>query len=205
MFGDKSMRTSKFLFGLAICFCASTMIATRAHASAHLWNITELYSNASGTLQFIEMFTTSTGQSNFTTTRTIQVTGFPAYTVPATTLAGSTQNRNLLFGTAGLAAAGGPTPDFIIPNNFLPTGGGTINFFGAGDGPYGVLPTNGLASYNWVGGTTNAQNSPTNYSGITGVVNGVPEPSSILLLSLAMGSFYCVSRRRIQNSVARPD
>jgi hypothetical protein len=197
MLSNKVIVAGRFLGGLAVCFCAS-MMATPAHASAHLWNITEIYSNSSGSLQFIEMFTTFTGQSNFVTTRTIAVTNgvtTNTFTVPSTTLAGSTANRNLLFGTAGIQAAGGPAPDFIIPNNFLFTSGGTINFFGAGDGPYTPLPIDGTSSRVWGGNVNNAVNSPTNYSAQSGVVV-VPEPTSIVLVSLALGSFYALKRRR---------
>ncbi len=188
------------LVGWAVCLGASTMIATPARASAHLWNITELFSNSSGTLQFIEMFTTSTGQSNFLTARSIVVsngTSTNTFNVPSTTLAGSTANRSLLFGTSGIQAAGGPAPDFIIPNNFLFTLGGNITFFGAGDGPYTALPTNGTSSRVWGGNVNNLVNSPSNYAGQTGVV-GVPEPTSILLVSLALGSFYSFTRRRMR-------
>jgi hypothetical protein len=198
MFGDKRMPFGlSFVCGAAF-FCGSMMIATPAHASAHLWNITEIYSNSSGTLQFIEMFTTSTGQSNFVTARSIQVSNgvtTNTFNVPSTTLAGSTANRNLLFGTAGIQAAGGPAPDFIIPNNFLFTTGGNITFFGAGDGPYTALPIDGTSSRVWGSNVNNVVNSPSNYAGQTGVVV-IPEPTSFILVSLALGSFYSLARRR---------
>ncbi len=198
MFGDKRLPNCTGLVGMMASFCASMMMAAPTFASAHLWNITELYSNSSGSLQFIEMFTTSTGQSNFTTPRSIVVSNgvtTNTFNVPAATLSGSTANRNLLFGTSGIQAAGGPAPDFIIPNNFLLPLGGNITFFGAGDGPYTGLPTDGTMSRVWGGTTNNAVNSPTNYAGQTGVVV-VPEPTSMILVSLALGGFYTFTRRR---------
>lgn len=198
MFSSNRTTSRLGLISSVTVFCVSMMVATPVHASAHLWNITELYSNSSGSLQFIEMFCTSTGQSNFTTARSIAVSNgvlTNTFNVPSTTLAGSTANRSLLFGTSGIQAAGGPAPDFIIPNNFLFTLGGNITFFGAGDGPYTALPINGTASRVWGGNVNNTVNSPANYAGQTGVVV-VPEPNSIILVSLALGSFYSLTRRR---------
>ncbi len=209
MFGNCRVYTGLSSLVWVVVFCASTMFATPASASAHLWNLQELYSNSSGTLQFIELFTTSTGQSNFVTPRSIAVSNVGAtltntYNVlPLVTLPGSTANRSLLFGTAGIQAAGGPAPDFIIPNGFLFTAGGSINYFGAGDGPYTSLPTDGIASRIWGGSSNNAINSPTNYAGQTGVVV-VPEPTSVILVPLALGSMYWMSRRRKVKSVASP-
>src|SRR5829696_8128297 len=123
------------------------VIATPAQAGFHLWSLTEVYSDSSGSLQFIEMFDSFGGQP-FTSGQQIQVTDgvtTHSFTVPSD-LVGSTFGRALLFGTAGIQAAGAPAPDFIIPNNFLFTGGGTINFFGLGSGPYTALPTDGSLS-----------------------------------------------------------
>jgi hypothetical protein len=120
------------------------------------------------------------------------------FPVPSTTLATSSANRNLLFGTAGIQSAGGPAPDFVLPNNFLSTSGGTISFFGTGGGAYTALPTDGIQSRIWGGNTNNLVNSPRNYSSVTGSVNpsSVPEPSSVILVPLAAGSMYWISRRR---------
>jgi hypothetical protein len=107
----------------------------------------------------------------------------------------------LLFGTSGIQAAGGPQPDYIIPNGFLFQSGGSISFFGANSGPYTALPTNGLLSRDWTSGT-DLLNSPTNYAGQSGVVTPVPEPSTLLLSPLAagFGGMYHWLRRRAAGS-----
>jgi hypothetical protein len=96
----------------------------------------------------------------------------------------------MLLGTAGLQAAGGPVPDYIIPNNFLFAAGGSISFFNA-SGPYTALPTDGVNSRTW--GNGNALNSPQNYAGQIGFVN-IPEPAFVSLL--AGGMLLALFRRR---------
>ncbi len=204
MFSSKRITTGLGLIAWVAVFCTATMNTSPARASAHLWNLQELYSNSSGTLQFIELFTTSATQTNFVTQRQIAVSNVGAtltntFLVPQSTLP-NTANRTLLFGTAGLQAAGGPTPDYIIPNNFLFTAGGSIAFFGANGGAYTALPTNGTASRIWATGGNNTVNSPMNFAGQTGVVV-IPEPTSMILVSLALGSIYSVSRRRKAKSI----
>src|SRR4051812_17513507 len=162
-----------------------TLVAvTPARAAFHLWGLNEIYTNNSGTLQFIEL-TDPFGSQNFVAGTQIIVQDATATTthtfpLPNITLPGSTLNHSLLFGTAGLQAAGGPAPDFIIPSGFLFAAGGTINFFGLNSGPYTALPTDGFLSRIWGGG--NALNSPTNYNGQTG---SVPEPGVLALLGCA--------------------
>ena len=203
MFSTKRLMSGLIVWSVVLC--ASTTIATPARASAHLWNLQELYSNSSGTLQFIELFTTSNTQTNFVIPRSIVVSNVGAtltntFPVPTGTLA-PTFNKSLLFGTAGIQAAGGPAPDYIIPNGFLFTAGGSVTFFGANGGAYTALPTNGIASRIWTSGLNNTINSPTNFAGVT---SSVPEPTSLVLVPVALGSMYWMSRRRKLKSSAIP-
>ncbi len=171
------------LLGGAGAFVAAMMFARPAEAAFHLWNIQELYTNSSGSLQFIEMFTNDFSQE-FTAGQSITVSNvggsqIHTFTFPSNTPA-PTNNHALLLATAGIQAAGGPAPDFIIPNNFLFPGGGTISFFGANSGSYAALPTDGTFSRNFDFGT-NSVNSPRNYLGATGLVT-VPEPATLTLM-----------------------
>src|SRR5262245_1873466 len=157
--------------------CASGLITPQARGAFHLWKLQEIYTDSSGTLQFIEMFENLGGGEIFVGGMQIQVqnvgnTQTHTFNLPPGDLDGSTFNHALLFGTAGLQAAGGPAPDYIIPNDFLFPEGGTISFFGANSGPYSALPTNGSLSRTWTGG--DALNSPQNFAGQSGTVSPPP-------------------------------
>ena len=175
---------------------AAVMINSPAQAAFHLWQIREVYSDSSGSLQFIELFTSSDFQNDVGGQQISVTSGTThTFTLPGGSLGGSTSGHALLFGTAGIQAAGGPAPDYVIPSNFLFTGGGTISFFGANSGPYTALPTDGSLSRTWTGG--NAVNSPQNYEGQTGVV-AVPEPAtSALLAAGAIGCLFWIRRRKV--------
>lgn len=89
----------------------------------------------------------------------------------------------MLIATQGFADLGVVTPDFIVPSGFLFVDGGTLNFAGV-DGDvnyytvaYTVLPTDGTMSWNIDGST--GVNSPTNFAGSTGTVQGNVTPNVI--------------------------
>src|ERR1051325_1226358 len=167
-------------------------LCSQARAAFHLWAINEVYTNNSGSLQFIEL-NCQFGSQNFVNGMQIQVSNGPTphtFTIPGSQLPGDTTNHFLLFGTAGLHAAGGPTPDYTIPDQFLFAAGGTITFFGSNGGAYPALPTDGVLSRNWVNGTSQV-NSPTSYDGHTGQV-----PSPGPLGAAVAGAWLAMRRRR---------
>src|SRR5262249_25883350 len=116
---------------LALCVFTSIAVATsivdvpRAQAGFHLWTLQEIYSNSSGSLQFIELVDNSGGGQEFTGFTTLNVysdlahTQTHSFTFPSNVSANDSNGHTMLLGTAGLQAAGGPAPDFIIPPNFL--------------------------------------------------------------------------------------
>jgi serralysin len=174
---------------------AATLVASPAQAAFHLWQIREIYTDASGTFQFIELSCNSGGQQ-FVGGQQITVTpvggGSPhTFTIPSN-LPSDTLNKAFLIATTGADANGAPTPDFILPNNFLFSGGGTITFFGANGGSYTALPTDGVQSRTW--GDGNAVNSPQNFAGQVGLVT-VPEPTTWTLIGLG-GFGLCWALRR---------
>ena len=161
-------------------------------------------------MQFIELTDSppadTFGGQNFVNGQTISVsnvgsTQTNSFTIPGSSLPGNTLDHMLLFGTAGIQAAGGPAPDYVIPDNFLFTGGGAVNFFGTNSGIYGPLPTDGTLALNWMTSGT-MPNSETNFSGQSGIV-GVPEPTTMALTPFAVGLagvFRWLTRRRARRS-----
>jgi hypothetical protein len=157
-----------------------------AHATFHLWYITELFSNADGTIQFIELKALASGQefvsghtitsSSGTTTRSFT---FPS-NLPGDTASmdggdpyyggGMTTYKSMLIGTQGFAGLGIVKPDFVVPNGFLFTTDGRVNFGeGADSLTYGSLPTDGSHSL-YRDGATNV-NTPMNFAGESGTVS----------------------------------
>jgi hypothetical protein len=172
----------------------------------HLWSIQEVYSNNTGSLQFIELVD-NFGFNNATAGTTINVFNSDnsqehSYPLPGADLQGNTLGHMLLFGTAGIHAAGGPTPDYTIPDGFLFTAGGTINYFalnGPNNGVYPALPTDGILARDWQSGAS-VPNFETNYSGQSGSITPVPEPSVLVLTPLAV-AFGLAHRRRSRRNL----
>lgn len=156
---------------------AGLVVATSARAGHHLWDFTEIFSTADGSVQFVELFTAENNEA-----------GVGAFTVKAgantfnfvTNLSTSlTANTYVLIATSNFAGIpGAVAPDYILPvANFFSTGGGTINYASGADvWNYGTVPTNGKLALLRNGST--AVNSPTNFAGDEGSVNIVAFPTA---------------------------
>ena len=159
-----------------------------AQASFHLWRITEIYSNADGSVQFIELTALAGGQqfiAGHSITSTQPGAQGRTFTFPSNlpgdsaTMSedgggyyggGYTEYKSFLIGTQGFAALNVVRPDYTVSNGFLFTSNGTINFGEASDiVSYASLPTTGGLSINASG--SSALNSPKNFSGDTGSIS----------------------------------
>jgi hypothetical protein len=170
-------------FPRVVC-AAAALMAAPAFAGSHLWRFSEMFTNAAGNIQYIELkeccgsnIETAIGGKWVNSAANNATFTFPN-SIPT-----GTANKFLLLGTAGFAALpGAPTPDFIIPANFLPTSGSnTLTYWLYGDATLayaaGMLPTDGVNSLSATGST--AINSPTNYAGQSGSVNAGPATPAI--------------------------
>jgi hypothetical protein len=155
-----------------------------ALSGVHLWRVKEIFSNADGTIQFIEIATCCGSTSEFFLAGQALTSNSHSFVFPAN-VSGTTLNKHVLLATSGFAALpGAPAPDHIIADHFFATGGDTIAFsvydtllFGAGQ-----LPTDGTTSLNKDPDTavrTLALNSPTNFAGQTGSVNAAGGPPAV--------------------------
>ena len=153
---------------------AFTCVTSFLYAGAHSWRVVEVFSNADGTVQFIELQECcgspneiGLGSAYVTSTSTGNQFDFNT-TLPA----GSTANASLLLGTAAFAALpGAPAPDFVIPDNFVDTTADSVEYFvyPAGTLTYTNLPNDGINSVSSDG--TTGVNSPTNFAGESGSVD----------------------------------
>ena len=153
-------------------FLAVLMLVASAgsHAAFHEWKINEVYSDASGNVQFIEL-TTTVGLQQFVGGHQISTTQggpFNVFMFPGD-LPADSANKKFLIGTAGYAALPGvPPPDYIVPNGFVFTSNVTINFAGFDSVTFPTVPTDGSLSIDR--NLSTATNSPTNFNGATGTV-----------------------------------
>lgn len=178
--------------GLSTLLLAASLGGTApAEASFHLWDVSEVYTNADGSVQFIEFFTTASGQEflvgHLLQTSTEGVTD-SIYTVPGNLPVGtgeSTADRHFLFASPGFEAVAGIAPDYEWTGalSFIHVGTNDfVELVGADEISLAHLPTDGMLSLLGDGVTT-ATPTPTNFAGETGRI--VPEPSAA---GLALGS-----------------
>jgi serralysin len=150
---------------------------------SHQFKINELYTDASGTIQFIELIVGNFNNENLFSGHTITVTQGPT---SHTLVFGSdlpsslTANKSVLIATQGFADLGIVTPDYIVPSGFLFINGGTVNYdAGADSVVYGPLPTDGTLSVDRTGAT--AVSSPTDFAGMTGhLITGDPGNNDLI-------------------------
>lgn len=172
--------------------CVLLLTASAAHAGHHRWDFTEIFSNADGSVQYVELFSANDGEAAlgpWTITSTTNSFQF------VTNVTEPTANTWVLVATSNFASLpGAVTPDYIIPASFFPTGGGTLTYAGGADvWAYGAVPTDGVQALQRNGSA--AANSPTNFAGQSGSVNlssSVPAVAS-WAVALVVGAILLVS------------
>jgi serralysin len=195
--------------------------ALPAQAGHHQWFISEIFSNADGTVQFVELKGTADNEQfiNGFNVATLGPEGVVASSAPIGPNLPSnlTAGKYLLLGTAGYATLaslqGAPAPDRTLPNNFLEINGDRVRYAGISttDRVYGPggLPTNGIDSNDYEN-PSSTTNSPQNFAGASGSINaappGVPSMSRAgiiaLLGCLVMAVAFKLRQRADQGAAA---
>jgi len=155
------------------------LLASTAQASFHLWRMTEIYSNADGSVQFLELGVDSDGEQFLATHQLSTAAGGVAntFTFP-NDLAPGTAGKRMLIATPGFVALNLVTPDYVVPNGFFSATGGSVNFADVDTWQYPAMPGGALSLAR---NGPNATNSPQNYAGQTATIqvavqnaNGAP-------------------------------
>lgn len=158
--------------GLAL---ASQALAGTASAKTHQWKFKEIFSNADGSVQYIEMEVIDpSGTDEWGVFGNRIETRDEIYFIPSNLPNENTYLRSMLFATPAFAALpGAPTPDFIIPAGFFDPLGDELRYriihdtlaFDAGE-----LPTDGQRALARSDRST-PLNTPENFAGETATID----------------------------------
>ncbi|MDP7455739.1 MAG: hypothetical protein QGF62_04095, partial [Gammaproteobacteria bacterium] len=160
-----------------------------SHADFDQWQISEVFTSADGSIQFIELSTSAVNQQDLAAQSLIATDGVTQQQnslVFPNNLSGETANSTVLIATSDFAQLTGLNPDFVIESGFLALAGGSLNF--ANDTATVVyeaaqLPQNGIQSIN---GQLEPQiASPKSFSGLSAAVQA-PVRASVNGVTLVM-------------------
>jgi hypothetical protein len=188
---------------------ASLLTASAANAGVHTWDVREVFSNADGTIQYVELFDAGAGGTEVGVGNGSLTSSLNTFSWANGAVTGPTNGKSYLIATAAFAALpGAPTPDVIIPATDVPffnPAGDTISFGAIDSLVFGAVPTNGTDSFNEITGV--GPNTPRNYAGVQGNVDASGAPAvptasfwmTTLLFSSLVG-FGALALRRIQGA-----
>ena len=158
-------------------------LAVPVHAAFHLFRIDQVYSNADGTVQYVVMreSTGSNGES-FWAGNLLSASnsggGAQQFQFPSNLPSTATASKSVLIATSGFAALGLVTPDYTIPNGFIPRNGGSLNYASVDSIPLPALPADGATAIDRNG--THVAATPTNFAGASATLAATPPPVAAL-------------------------
>ena len=154
-------------YAAIIVAAATVLVSTAAHASFHLWIVDQIFSDASGNVQYVQFSTTFGGQELMTFTSLQATLGMATNNFPFPSdlpiTAGSTTNKKFIVATQGFVNLGILPPDYVVPNGFLFKPSGTITLVGADTITYSALPSDGALAIDRFGNSVAPR--PTNFAG----------------------------------------
>jgi hypothetical protein len=163
-----------------LMFAVLVVPASAAQATFHVMRIDQLYSNADGSVQYMELLGLADFQ-NLLAGHTVLTMGGPGgntlFVFPTNLPGNATNGKHILIATQGFAALNLVTPDYIVPNGFFPIANGKVSY---GEGvdlwSYASLPTDGVTAL-FANGVT-GPNVATNFAGASASVGpAAPAPN----------------------------
>ncbi len=168
-----------------------------ALATFHLWKIDQIYSNADGSVQYVDfvlpppVIDNEDALSGKTLTAGLNSNSLTfGSNLPSVPVAG----QHFLVATPGFAAVAGVTPDYTFSGGpFFNTSGDTLTYAGGVDTfTFSAPPLDGIHALNKDNSVV--INAPINFAGQQGFV---PEPASWVVLSIGMLGLAVAFRRRV--------
>ena len=155
-------------------------VATTASAVPGTFEIEQIYSNASGTVQFVVIRDRGRNDCDsgeaFWTGETLRSFGSPGpnqtYVFPNNLPTCATSGKRILIATQGFAALRLVTPDFVIPNGFIPLPNGEVEFAGISVVQYTALPIDRVTAI--LADGTRVSNRATNLAGQSASITSLP-------------------------------
>jgi hypothetical protein len=155
---------------------------TLAEAAFHMFRIDQIYSNADGTVQFVVLRECCNANGEHVWAgQALRSTGpggagEKVFTFPRDLPTNETAQKYVLVATQGYAALGIVTPDFIMPDNFLPVTGGTLSYAAVHQISFDSIPVDGTSALSATGDVVN--NVATNFAGDFGSIAPAPSTSA---------------------------
>ena len=152
----------RWAIALALAFAASAALA-----NFHLFRIQQVYSNADGTLQFVVLQESKNENNEHQwggQALTASANGVSRqFIFPSDLPSSSTKKKFVLVGTSALFRLGLITPDYVIPDGFLPTGSGQVDFANVDALAWDALPSDGDTALDRTGNSV--PNAARNFAG----------------------------------------
>jgi Repeat of unknown function (DUF5648) len=184
----KRLLNHAFFAALAL---ACALAAGPAMATFHTYQIFSIFSNADGTVQYIvlhealgfngqnalhgHVLSSSSGGNNQLYVFPSDLPGGePGDGYGGGMMLAPTASTYVLIATQGFANLNLVTPDYVVPNGFIPLTNGTINYAGVDQISYAALPTDGTSAINR--NVTSIQNLATNFAGNSASVMAAVQP-----------------------------
>lgn len=159
--------------------CLLTLILGQAvFAGGHTWKVKEIFSNADGTIQYVEVWEANGTAGEIGTANHNVSSNSHFFTIPSN-VASPTTFKSLLLATQGFADLNVVRPDYIIADNFFSLTTDSISYVPLHTMTFlaGQLPTDGVMAL--AADLTTVVNSPENYAGQGGSVDVGPTPPGV--------------------------
>ena len=184
----KTLRPVRHVVPAVLFAVAGLLAADRGEAAQHLWEVSQIYSNADGSVQYIELFNRSNNEhvvGNFSV-HTYRDGGQDeqTFTFPSHLPSSSTADRYMLLATGPIE---GVEPDYVIPENFVPIEFDETGTFDMQDMAwassfniltYDFIPTDGFRSLDRDGNIREPA-TVTNFAGDTAKLSAPPDEPGV--------------------------
>ena len=165
-----------------LSWCAGLGLALLGNAAWSLpgtFEIEQVFSNSDGTVQFLDVVDRGiqdcdSGEDQWVGRKLTSTgpAGVKTYVFPNNLPTCKTSRQHVLIATEGFAALGLVTPDYVIPNGFLPLASGSVDLATVSGVTYAALPTDGVTAIDGAGRPI--PNVATNLAGASASLNVPP-------------------------------